>query len=152
MGQNGVLTSAFDGSLPVQAGEDLSEGDLVGLKTDGTGKICAFKATNVASGQLAADGVMPRDIKTGGFESIRRNCWRIALPSPLPALLNALKPGDPVYAGAAGAMTQTPTVTTGQLLQKVGIAYWTGDLRRGQPTDGLANGVLIEITNEGAVV
>jgi hypothetical protein len=152
MGQNGVLTSAFDGSLPTQVGEALSEGDLVGLKTDGTGKIVAFKATNAVTGQLAAVGVMPRDIVAGGFESIRRNGWRIALPTPLPTLLNALKPGDPVYLGAAGAMTQTATSTEDELLQQVGIAYWTGDLRRGQPTDGLANGVLIEITNEGSVI
>src|SRR6478672_8977374 len=110
MGQNGVLTSAFDGSLPTQFGEDCSEGDLVGLKTDGTGKIVAFKATNVAGGtQLKAVGVCPRDIKAGGFEAIRRDGWRIALPAPLPTLLNALKPGDTVYLGAAGAMTQTAT-------------------------------------------
>jgi hypothetical protein len=49
-------------------------------------------------------------------------------------------------------MTQTATSTEDELLQQVGIAYWTGDLRRGQPTDGLANGVLIEITNEGSVI
>lgn len=145
MGQNGVLTSAFDGSLPTQFGEAVEEGDLVGLKTDGTGKIVAFLATNAADGALAAVGVAPRDIIAGGFESIRMDGWRFALPTPLPTDLNALKPGDPVYLGVGGAMTQDATDTEDELLQQIGIAYWTGDLRRGQPTNGLANGVLIRI-------
>ncbi len=148
-GQNGYITSAFDGSIPNQElGEAIAEGDLVGYKADAGGRKVLFKALAAAGGtQVAAVGVMPESHVAGGFEAIRKNQWRIALPATPPAVLSSMAPGDPVYLSdvTAGAMTKTAPVGAGKLKQQVGIAYYTSDLRRGMPTTGYANGILIDI-------
>lgn len=148
-GQNGYLTSAFDGSIPnCEFGEDCAEGDLVGFKDDPGGRRLVFRALAAAGGtQVAAVGVCPRDVKAGGFEAIRLDLWRIAFPSPLPASLTGIQPGDPVYLSptTAGLMTRTKPVTTTQLAQEVGRAYYTSNERRGMPASADANGMVVRV-------
>lgn len=156
MGQNGYLTEPMDGSIPnCEFGEDVSEADLVGFKDDAGGRRVLFKALAAAGGtQVAAIGIAPKDKKAGlTFDAVRRNRWRIALPSPLPAALTGLQPGDPVYLSptTGGAMTKTKPTTAGQLVQIVGWAYYTSDERRGMPASADANGVLVDI-QPGTVV
>lgn len=148
-GQNGYLTSAFDGSIPnVEFGEAVAEGDLVGFRDDAGGRRLAFKALAAAGGtQIKAVGICPRDVVAGGFEAIRLDLWRIAFPVTLPAALSGIQPGDPVYLSdaTAGAMTKTAPVGVGKISQVVGYAYYTSNERRGMPASADANGMVVSI-------
>lgn len=148
-GQNGYITSAFDGTLPNQEfGEAIGECDLVGYKADAGGRKVLFKALAAAGGtQVAAVAINPEAHVAGGYEAIRANTYRVALPATPPAVLSSMAPGDPVYLSdlTAGAMTKTIPVGAGKIAQRVGTAYYTSDLRRGMPVGGFANGILVDI-------
>lgn len=148
-GQNGYLTSSFDGTIPNQQfGEAVGEADLVGFKDDADGRRVVFKALAAAGAtQVKAVGVCPRAVGIGGYEAIRANTWRVALPKPLPAALTGLQPGDEVYLSdtVAGGMTKTAPVGAGKIKQVVGYGYWTGNRPTGMDPTEDANGVIIDI-------
>ncbi len=148
-GLNGFLTSVFDGSLPNQEfGEVCGEADIVGYKADAGGRKVLFKAL-AASGatQVAAVAVCPRPIVAGGYEAVRLNNWRVGFPTPLPAGLTAVKPGDKIYLSdiVAGGMTKTAPVGVGKISQVIGYAYYTSDKRRGIGATEDANAMLVDI-------
>jgi hypothetical protein len=149
MGQNGRLTSTFDGTLHGQFGEDCMAGDLVGVKDNGAGKRLFYKALAAAGGtQIAAVGVCPRDVKAGDWENVRADVWRALLNSalltgPLANLvgLEQLYLSDSV----AGAATRTAPVGVGKIVQRVGISYIDTAERRGVAASEPANAWLVRI-------
>lgn len=151
-GQNGYNTSIFDHSFPAtQFGEDVGECDFVGIKDDTDTRRKWFLASADESGAntLEAIACIPAARLKDDYEAGIRRDMRIALAFPLPAHLATLKVGDKVYLDPdpthKGRMTLTAPTAEGQLLQVLGYGYWFGDGRRGMPTDGKANGVLVDI-------
>lgn len=149
MGQNGRLTSTFDGTLHGQFGEDCSAGDLVGVKDDGTGRRLFYKALAAAGGtQIAAVGVCPRDVKAGDWENVRADVWRATLSSDLlTGGLANLKGLELLYLSdtVAGAATRTAPVGVGKISQRVGISYIDTADRRGVAISQPANAWLVRI-------
>jgi hypothetical protein len=147
MGQNGRLTSTFDGTLHGQFGEACSAGDLVGY-VQVANKAVFKKATAAVSGQIEAVGVCPRDVLAGDWENVRANTWRLTLSSDLiDDELTDLEGAQVLYLSAttAGAATNVAPDTEGMLLQRVGIAYIDTADRRGVAANQPANAWIVDI-------
>lgn len=154
MGQNGTLTSTFDGTLHGQYGEDCMAGDLVGFKTVGNKALIYLATAEVGAGQVEALGVSPRDVLAGDFENIRADVWRLILTSDLIAdELASLKGGEILYLSdtTPGAATRTAPTDEGALVQRVGISYIDTAARRGVAASEAANAWLVRI-EPGTVV
>lgn len=132
-GQNGTVSLAGEPHFPaVEAGEDIAEGDVVGIKTISSRKVWAKALAAAGATQVEALGFAPMAALTG-----QKHKWspqrylRIALPPTLPAELTGLVPGDKVYvsATAAGGFTKTAPTGTGKIVQEVGVAFWDATVR-----------------------
>lgn len=143
-GPNGTVSLVGEPHYPaMEVGEDIAEGDLVGIKTVSSRKVW-MRATAAVSGQVEALGFAPMAAKSG-----QRDKWspqrfiRLALPATLPSELTGVVPGDKIYLSAtvAGGITKTAPSGTGKIVQEVGIAFWEGSRMTGINASEAANGV-----------
>lgn len=149
MAKNGNIANFTDDDYPVQqAGEDLEESDLVGIRDDADGIRKMFKAfagvTGGGNTQLAAIGVVLKSIPEGGYDGI----WplvRINGINTASGALASIESGDPVYLSDAtpGKMTKTAPAGVGELVQLVGRAYY--DKRRDPKVGDFAGAIRVDI-------
>lgn len=154
MGQNGRLTSTFDGTLHGQFNVAASAGDLIGIKEVSNKAQFVLASAESGSGQIEAVGVCPRDVLAGDWENIRADVWRLLLSSDLIAdEIDGLEGLKPLYLSATtpGAVTNVAPSGEGELLQRVGYSYIDTADRRGVAANQLANAWLVRI-EPGAVI
>jgi hypothetical protein len=149
-GNNGTVSLAGEPHYPaMEVGEDIGEGDAVGMKAVSSRMVWVRALAAAGGTQVECLGFAPMSAKAGQMDKWSPQRFiRLALPATLPSELASVKPGTKLYLSPtnAGRLTKTKPSATGQLVQELGLAFWEGSRITGVAANENANGAQCYVT------
>lgn len=113
------------------AGENISKGDVVAIKNDGSGNAKLYVADNTTSnGKTEVVGMAIEDASSGGFVHMICIQGQLAYSNTDTSAFLATTVGAPLYLGATGDVTSTAPTASGSTVVRVGYLvqrYDAGD-------------------------
>ena len=103
------------------AGENISKGDVVAIKNDGSGNAKLYVADNTTSnGKTEVVGMAIEDASSGGFVHMICIQGQLAYSNTDTSAFLATTVGAPLYLGATGDVTSTAPTVSGSTVVRVG--------------------------------
>jgi hypothetical protein len=103
------------------AGENISKGDVVAIKNDGSGNAKLYVADNTTSnGKTEVVGMAVEDASSGGFVHMICIQGQLAYSNTDTSAFLATTVGAPLYLGATGDVTSTAPTVSGSTVVRVG--------------------------------